>query len=62
MGVFKMSADGHVAEVILEKLETSLAGVILLMEYDGQCKRLWTWLWRYGLSRYVFNTLHLGGD
>lgn len=62
LDIFKVSADGRVTEVILDKLETSLAGVVLLAEYDGQYKRLWTWLWRYGLSRDVFNTLHLGGD
>jgi len=61
MDTFTVSADGYITEVNLEKLEASLAGLVLLVEYDGQCKRLWTWLWRYGLSRDVLNTLHLGG-
>src|ERR1700721_1967180 len=35
---------------------------MLLVEYDGWYKRLWTWLWKYRLSRDIFNTIHLGGD
>lgn len=57
-----MSVDCLTTEVVLAKLEASLAGAVLLVEYDGRYKRLWTWLWKYGLSRDVFNILHLGGD
>ena len=60
--IFTVSADYRVTDVILDMLETSLAGVMLLAEYDGQYSRLWTWLWKYGLSKDVFNTLHLRGD
>jgi len=50
-----------VTAVILDELETSLAGTLLLVEYDGNWKRLCTWLWNIGLSRNKFNSIHIGG-
>ncbi|KAH6667176.1 hypothetical protein B0J14DRAFT_183988 [Halenospora varia] len=60
--IFKVSGDRLATEVVLDKLEVSLAGTMLLVEYDGQYKRLWTWLWKYSLNRDVCNTLRLTGD
>ena len=60
--VFRVLGDCRAANIILDKLETSLAGTMLLAEYDGRYSRLLAWFWKYGLSRDVFNTIHLGGD
>ncbi|KAH6699901.1 hypothetical protein BKA61DRAFT_621255 [Leptodontidium sp. MPI-SDFR-AT-0119] len=60
--VFQVSGDHQATEFHLDKLETSLSGVLLLVEHDGRYSRLWTWLWNYGLSRDVFNSIHLAGD
>jgi hypothetical protein len=57
-----VSGDRQATEFHLNKLETSLSGVLLLAEHDGRYSRLWTWLWNYGLSRDVFNSIHLAGD
>jgi hypothetical protein len=60
---FSITADGQATRVTLERLEASLAGSLLLIEYDGRrYRRLWTWLWKYGLSRDKYNTVHLNGD
>ena len=40
-------------------LETTLAGTVFLVEYDGRYQRILTWLWQYGLSRDTFNTFRI---
>ena len=58
-----MSGDFQAANFSLEKLESSLAGTMLLVEYDGKFRRLLAWLWKYGLSRDVITSpTHLSGD
>lgn len=57
-----MSGDFQATEVILDKLEASLAGTIFLVEYDGNCGRIWDWLWQYGLSRDMFNMVRLEAE
>ena len=57
-----MSGNYQATDFHLDKLETSLSGVLLLAEYDGRYSRLWAWLWNYGLSRDVYNSIHLAGD
>jgi hypothetical protein len=32
---------------------------VFLVEYDGNYRRLFTWLWQYGLSRDSFNTFKI---
>ncbi|PVH73692.1 hypothetical protein DL98DRAFT_606429 [Cadophora sp. DSE1049] len=60
--VFRVSGEYQATDFHLEKLETALSGVLLLAEYDGRYSRLWSWLWNYGLSRDVFNSIHLARD
>merc|ERR1712093_465057 len=60
--LFRVSGNYQATDFHLDKLETSLSGVLLLAEYDGRYNRLWAWLWNYGLSRDVYNSIHLAGD
>lgn len=39
-----------------------MAGTVLLVEYDSDFRRLFTWFWHYGLSRDTFNSIYLAGD
>lgn len=60
--VFRLSGYLQVTTVPLEKLETFLPGTVLLIEYDRDFRRLFTWFWNYGLSRDTFNSIYLGAD
>lgn len=56
-----MSGDYKATLITRARLETSLAGTVLLVEHDGHYGRLWTWLWKYGMSRDTFNTICIEG-
>ncbi|KAJ8062031.1 hypothetical protein OCU04_009811 [Sclerotinia nivalis] len=43
-GFFRISGDRQATVVALESLETTLAGTVLLIEYDGHYLRIFTWL------------------
>lgn len=60
--VFRLSGDCMATEVTQEKLEPSLAGTMLLIEYDGKYGRLLTWLWKYWLSRDSWNMVQVGAS
>ena len=60
--VFRVSADYQATKVTLDQLETSLAGVMLLVEHDGRYRRLWTWLRKYGLRKNLYRTIYLSGN
>ncbi|KAF7877681.1 hypothetical protein EAF04_001352 [Stromatinia cepivora] len=58
-GSFEISGG---CQATLEGLETTLAGTVLLAEYDGRYRRILTWLWRYGLSRRIFSAFQIEAD
>jgi hypothetical protein len=49
--LYTVSGGGFATDVHRDYLEASFAGAVLLNEFDGRYQRLWTWLWRYRLSR-----------
>ncbi|APA11286.1 hypothetical protein sscle_07g060560 [Sclerotinia sclerotiorum 1980 UF-70] len=50
-GYFRISGGCQVTVVVLESLETTLAGTILLIEYDSHYRRIFTWLWHCWLRK-----------
>lgn len=48
-GLFKVSGAGQLTEVTLKSLEITLAGTVLLTEYDHCYRRMFTWLWQFWL-------------
>ncbi|KAF7870326.1 hypothetical protein EAF04_004072 [Stromatinia cepivora] len=55
-GIYRVSGGKQATEVAVESLETTLAGTLLLAEYDGRRRRILTWLWQYGLRSHTSNT------
>ncbi|KAF7867282.1 hypothetical protein EAF04_005365 [Stromatinia cepivora] len=59
---FKISGDYQVTVVALECLESTFAGIVLLIEYDGCYRRIFIWLWQYWLRRYTSNILQIEAE
>ena len=57
--VLLVSGDSLATRVDEGRLEASLAGTVLLVEYDGNYRRILSWLWQYGLRRDKCNNIHL---
>ena len=52
-GLFKVSGAGQLTEVTLKRLEITLAGTLLLTEYDHCYRRIFTWLWQFWLRNWT---------
>lgn len=45
--------------ILVSKLELNLPGTILLLEHDGQWKRIMDWFWNYGLTFRTVNDVYI---
>lgn len=58
-GIFRISGDLQATQVTLECIQGTLAGAMLLFEYDGRTGVFLTWLWNYVSRKHTIRTFQV---